>query len=154
MTTVSPIYPKNTDDKGQLEQAFQQLAQAVNENASAPLVIQHIPSQTLSDQVSTTTDSTYKTSTINSRGGLVTIGANISASGSGYVGLSLDGGTILKVPAVSGALHWQGVLGKGNHTISIVYGASSGTVTINPTGFSSAFGIIESTSNIKQVKNV
>lgn len=155
MSTVNSLYPtadqSPADQLHTLQQALQQLANTVNQNATAPAVVSHVPSSTLTDQSSTTGNATYQSQQINSKGGLVSINGSISASGSGYVGLSIDGNTVLKVPTSSGMINWSQVLPKGSHTLNIIYGASSGTVTINPSGFSSAFSVNETPSNVQEI---
>lgn len=154
MMTIPLLFPTQGQTPAQqmatLEQALRQITQAVNQNASTPLSVVHQPSTTLSQSASTSAGAAvYQQQSIVSRGGLVNISGSISASGSGYVGLAIDGATVLQVPTASGTLQWNGVLSAGSHTIAVVYGASSGTVTINPSGFTSNLSIIENPANVQ-----
>jgi hypothetical protein len=148
MKTVTSLYPSSINNLAEIQLSTQKIAATVNANSLAPLVIQHRPSETLSTSASTTGKATYLTHVIYSKGGLVSVAANISASGDGYVGLSIDGTAVIQVPVASGAVSWNKVLGSGKHIISLIYGANSGTVTINPAGYSSAISIQENPSNI------
>ena len=151
MNTVSPLYSSSAKDIETSQHALQQLSQVVNANATAPLVIQHVAASTLTAGASTTGSAIYRSHTVNTGNGLVSIHGSMSAEGTGYVGLSIDGNIVLKVPTASGSLHWTGILGKGKHISASVYGATSGTVTINPTGYTSAFSITEIPSNVKTI---
>lgn len=149
MNQVQTSIPNGTPE----QQAFaQQLVAAVNANAAAPLCIVYQAAtpnsteyQTSSGAASQIGDYAWK---INSKGGLVTVNASISATGSGFIRLVVDGVTHASIPP-GGSIHFASVLGSGGHSLSLQFLATSGTVTVNPSGGVSSVAIYELPENVQ-----
>lgn len=157
-----------------IQQAFQKIQQASNANATAPMVVVHVPSFLSTTQTSATgafKDIPGFAWRINSQGGLVIIEANISGSyqdGNGAtIQLVIDGTPKLlnsalvgmssgssNVRAGTASMVWKAVLGVGQHSISFQVTGINTTIngTSRGSGNSSA-SILEFPQNVSSPGN-
>lgn len=144
-------FPISTSDPN-MQAALQSLQNTVNTNATSPLcVVDQAPAPD-STQYQTTSGAATQIGpyswTVNCKGGLVVFSSCLSATGTGFIQLLIDGAVVVSV-APGSAIVYSSVLSPGSHTFTLKFLASSGTVTVNPAGGTSATTIYELPENVQ-----
>jgi hypothetical protein len=165
MNTVSLSVPSQAQSSDQqlqtTQQALTQLNQTVNQNATTSLcdVYQQSPGPLSSGSNSgAAAQIPGATWAFTSSGGLViiqgVIAVQVSSGGAGALSLVIDGKTVLTLPVKDTSavpVFWASILAAQAHSVQMQYSASSGTLSVNPSGYSSSVAIFELPENVNPV---